>query len=197
MQLFLDCDGVLADFDTAATKLLGLPPKAFQDKFGLGRFWARLAQAPAFYAALPLMPDAMELFEAVRPLNPVILTGCPRGGWAETQKEAWVAKHFPGTRVITTMAVRKREHCTPGDVLVDDTLKYRGLWESAGGTFIHHKNAADTLAQLRRLPQFTKALASASLRQIQEGQQAHDDHRGDHGEDGRAAERVQHGAPRG
>jgi len=30
----------------------------------------------------------MDLFEAVAPMRPVILTGCPRGGWAQPQKLA-------------------------------------------------------------------------------------------------------------
>ena len=59
-----------------------MPVKAFQDKHGVGRFWARLATAPDFYATLPLMPDAMELFEAVRHLDPVILTGPENQGTA-------------------------------------------------------------------------------------------------------------------
>lgn len=151
MHLFLDCDGVLADFDRGAAAVLGMGPKAFQAKYGLGRFWARLAKAPGFYATLPLMPDAMELFEAVKHLRPTILTGCPRGGWAEGQKEAWAARHFPGTPIITCMAVDKRRHCTAGDVLVDDTLKHRHLWEEAGGTFVHHRSAAETLKALRGL----------------------------------------------
>jgi hypothetical protein len=33
-------------------------------------------------------------------------------------------------------------------VLVDDTLKHRQLWEEAGGVFIHHKNARESLSEL-------------------------------------------------
>lgn len=36
----------------------------------------------------------------------------------------------------------------PGDVLVDDNLKYRELWETAGGVFIHHTSAEQTIAEL-------------------------------------------------
>lgn len=147
-QLFLDCDGVLADFDAGAQAVFGMPPKLFQDRYGPGRFWKRLAAAPDFYFSLPLMPDARELFEAVRHLDPIILTGLPRGNWAADQKVRWAAQHFPGTPIIATMARNKRDHAKPGDVLVDDTLKHRHLWEEVGGVFVHHTGAATTLAVL-------------------------------------------------
>jgi hypothetical protein len=151
MQLYLDCDGVLANFDRGATEILGMPPKAFQTRHNTGLFWQKLANAPDFYARLPLMPDARRLFEAVRHLDPIILTGLPRGNWAADQKVRWAAEHFPGTRIITCMAVDKRNHCAQGDVLVDDTVKHRHLWEEAGGIFIHHTSAESTLTQLAPL----------------------------------------------
>lgn len=150
-RLYLDCDGVLADFDRGATRLLGMPPRAFEARHGLPRFWRELERAPGFYADLPLMPDAMELFAAVRHLEPVILTGLPRGKWAAPQKVAWAAAHFPGTRIITTMARDKRDHAREGDVLVDDQLRHRHLWEEVGGIFIHHRDAARTIAELAGL----------------------------------------------
>jgi len=146
--VFLDCDGVLADFDKGAARVLGMHPREYERRFGLKQFWARLASTPDFFDALDLLPDALELFEAVRPLKPVILTGLPRGDWAEPQKRRWAARHFPGVEVITTSAALKREHCRPGDALVDDRDKYRRLWEQAGGIFIHHKNAATSIKQL-------------------------------------------------
>ncbi|WP_133123565.1 hypothetical protein [Methylobacterium frigidaeris] len=30
MQLYLDCDGLLADFDAGVTRLLGCPPRKYQ-----------------------------------------------------------------------------------------------------------------------------------------------------------------------
>lgn len=149
-QLYLDCDGVLADFDRGAEAILGMRPKAFQQRYNIGRMWAKLASAPDFYGTLPLMPGAVELFDAVKHLDPVILTGLPRGNWAADQKVRWAAEHFPGTRIITCMAVNKRNHCVPGDVLVDDTLKHAHLWEEAGGIFIHHKSVEETLEALSR-----------------------------------------------
>jgi hypothetical protein len=148
-QLFLDCDGVLADFDAGAEAILGLKPRAFETKHGLGRFWAKLAKTPDFYFGLALLPDAMTLFDAVRHLDPIILTGLPGGNWAAGQKVRWAAKHFPGTKIITTLARNKRDHAKPGDVLVDDQVKHRDRWKDMGGIFVHHGNAADTIEKLR------------------------------------------------
>lgn len=150
-QVYLDCDGVLADFDKGAEAILGMHPEVFQQRFGAGRFWASLAHANGFFEHLPLMDDAMVLFEAVRHLDPVILTGLPRGNWAEPQKRRWAERHFPGVPVITTSAALKREHCSPGDALVDDREKYRHLWEGAGGHFVHHVSAERSIAALADL----------------------------------------------
>jgi hypothetical protein len=100
---------------------------------------------------LPLTPDARLLFDAVAHLHPIILTGCPMGGWAEPQKVEWAAEHFPGTEIITCMSREKYLHMQPGDVLVDDYLKYRDRWEEAGGIFIHHTSAKSTIAALKRI----------------------------------------------
>jgi hypothetical protein len=148
-RIYLDCDGVLADFDRGAQDILGLPPAVFEKRYGPGQFWKRLGTAQAFFENLEPMPDAFELYEAVRHRDPVILTGLPRGAWAEPQKRRWAARHFPGVEVITTAAALKREHCHPGDVLVDDREKYRHLWEAAGGVFVHHRNARSSIAELR------------------------------------------------
>src|SRR4051812_19642639 len=109
-QLFLDCDGVLADFDTAAERIFGMPSRQAQEKLGPKQFWRRLRNHEDFYGSLPLLPDARKLFEAVKHLNPIILTGCPLGGWAEGQKHRWAATHFPGTRMIVCMAREKSMH---------------------------------------------------------------------------------------
>jgi hypothetical protein len=147
--IFLDCDGVLADFDAGARRVFGMEAREYERRYGLKRFWAALAADRDFFETLDLLPDAMTLYAAVRDHQPVILTGLPRGPWAEPQKRRWAARHFPGVKVITTSAALKREHCHPGDALVDDRDKYRHLWEQAGGVFIHHRSAVDSVARLR------------------------------------------------
>ncbi|MGE5599984.1 MAG: hypothetical protein ACM3X2_00425, partial [Pseudomonadota bacterium] len=109
-HLFLDCDGVLADFDTGAKLLLGMSPKSFEARHGRGEFWKRLAKHGNFYGDLKQMPDAKRLFRAVKHLKPTILTGIPLGTWAAPQKERWAAKHFPDVPIITTLARQKHLH---------------------------------------------------------------------------------------
>lgn len=148
-QLFLDLDGVLADFDTAAQRLFGMSPHKAEESLGAREFWRRIVHVGKFYRDLPLMPDARQLYDAVAHLHPIILTGVPVGGWAEDQKVNWVAEHFPGVKIITCRAREKFVHLRHhGDILVDDTLKYRHLWEEAGGVFVHHVSAAETLRKL-------------------------------------------------
>jgi len=47
------------------------------------------------------------------------------------------------------MARAKRDHMeAPGDILVDDTPRWRCLWEEAGGVFVLNRSAAESLAAL-------------------------------------------------
>src|SRR3954453_19175164 len=150
-RLFLDADGLLADFGRAAQQLPGMKPKAFIAKHSRGAFWKRLANAGNFYGSLPEMPDARILFDAVKHLKPTILTGLPLGNWAAPQKVEWAAAHFPGVPIITCMARDKHKHMHRGDVLVDDREKHRAAYEAAGVVFVHHRNADDSLRQLAKI----------------------------------------------
>ena len=156
-RLFLDADGVLADFDEGVRRLLGASPRQFEAKHGRREFWRRIAQAENFYGSLPEMQDARLLFDAVKHLKPTILTGLPLGNWAAPQKIEWAADHFPGVPIITCMARDKHKHMNPGDVLVDDRENHRAAYEGYGVVFVHHKNAADSLARLAEIFPSVKA----------------------------------------
>jgi hypothetical protein len=58
-RVFLDCNGVLADFDTAAKAILGQPPRQFKQQFKLKQFWRKFMAMLDFFAELDLLPDAM------------------------------------------------------------------------------------------------------------------------------------------
>lgn len=150
-RLYLDCDGVLADFDTGFETKFETSSQEYEYTLGAKEFWKAIRQDLNFFGTLPLMEGANELYEAVKHLRPIILTGCPFGNWAEHQKFGWRDKHFPGVPMVTCLSRNKRSFCQPGDVLVDDITKYQHLWEEAGGTFVLHTSAESTINQLKTI----------------------------------------------
>lgn len=152
-QIFLDCDGVLADFDKLAEKIFGMRGQDFEDKFGSKEFWTRLKNHGNFFRDLEPMPDAMKLFKSVEHLNPIILTGAPYGNWAAPQKLKWRDQFFPNTEMIVVNPSRdKFKHMKqPGDILVDDLLKHSQVWKDNKGTFVHHTSADESIKILKEL----------------------------------------------
>jgi len=152
--LFLDMDGVLADFDYSAEKLCGMSPRAFEEKYGTEKFWATINSDPNFFLNLRPMVDALELYNAVKHLEPPILTGIPKGmDPKNNQKREW-AKNIFGhqQRVICCQSSKKSLHIKEsGDVLVDDRQRYMRKWLAKGGYFVLHKNASDSIMKLKNL----------------------------------------------
>lgn len=151
-RIYVDLDGVLADFDHGAKHVLGMPCDEFQQLHGAALMWRRLADASDFYRKLPWTADGRDLWLALEndaPATLVILTGLPLGDWAEPQKRAWCLRELgPGIPVVCCMSIDKHRYCTPGDILIDDREKARLDWETAGGVFVHHIDAESTIAAL-------------------------------------------------
>lgn len=147
-RLFLDLDGVLADFDRGVREVTGRLP----EELPLKTMWSALARAPRFFETLAFMQDAEELWHFCAPFRPTILTGLPLGSWAPEQKKRWVARMLGSyVPVITCMSRDKPRWSAPGHVLVDDRASAREGWERKGGTFVHHVSATESVAALRRL----------------------------------------------
>lgn len=147
-KLYLDLDGVLADFDRGVEIVTGRRP----DQQSTREMWTALSRAPDFFGTLEMMRDAKELWDYCAPHRPVILTGLPLGRWAEPQKRRWVANMLGAeVEVITCMARDKPKWSAPGHILVDDREKTKAGWEAAGGTFILHTQAASSIRQLKAL----------------------------------------------
>jgi hypothetical protein len=148
MRLFLDLDGVLADFDRGVLALTGKRPEDMTKR----ALWRAVSQAPDFFATLAFTRDGRELWDFCRPSHPTILTGLPLGDWAPGQKRRWVAAMLgPDVPVITCLAREKPRYAAPGHVLVDDRETAREGWERNGGIFIHHRDAAHSIAALKAL----------------------------------------------
>lgn len=148
MKLFLDLDGVLADFDRGVVALTGKHPSEQSTR----EMWRAAARAPGFFAELAFTGDGRRLWQFCRPFDPTILTGLPHGGWAAPQKRRWVERMLgPEVPVITCMSRQKARYAAAGHILVDDRLSAREAWEQAGGVFIHHRDAERTIAALTEL----------------------------------------------
>jgi 5'(3')-deoxyribonucleotidase len=154
--LYLDMDGVLADFNTAARELLGATDSEEQRASQSGRWpdhkWRQLAEQKNFYLNLPKMPLADALVElAIRFRDNLdyevrILTAIPSGNDmpdAFHDKIDWMTKHYGqhGFRVhFGPYSHDKARHCqSSDDILVDDRTSNCKEWRSAGGTAVQVK----------------------------------------------------------
>jgi 5'(3')-deoxyribonucleotidase len=91
--LYLDLDGVLADFDRSACKMLGTTNSyKFEFVYGQDMFWERLNRDPHFFRNLELMPDAMILWDAVKHMNLAILTALPSSRAAQVDEQCHFAE---------------------------------------------------------------------------------------------------------
>jgi hypothetical protein len=151
MQLFLDCDGVLANFDKGAMEIVGMNPREFEDKVGAKNFWKKIYSVPDFFFSLEPMEDAYQLVEAVEHLDPIILTGKPRGDWAEGQKLRWRDKYFPKLKMIVCPSRDKITYAKPGDVIIDDWKKWQKTWIDGGGIWVMHTSAQNSIRELKEL----------------------------------------------
>jgi hypothetical protein len=154
-RLFLDLDGVLADFDEGARRILGTDNSyKWEWIHGTENFWGMLNAAPEFFFNLPMMPDARYLWSNVEYLKPTILTALPKSGAQDVdrQKRLWVAEHLGlNVPVITCLTHEKPAYCEPGDVLVDDRTVNAKAWTGQGGVFVHHETAHKSLGHLNGL----------------------------------------------
>jgi len=153
--LFIDMDGVLADFDAAYKAVTGWAPDKRLDNVD----WREVVARPGFYANLPPMPDALILWDfaanyaLVRGYNIVILTGVPSSvPEAAADKRRWVNRHI-GEHVpmIACRSRDKSKHAKAGDILVDDWERYKDKWLAIGGIWITHTDAASSIAALKEL----------------------------------------------
>jgi hypothetical protein len=153
-QIYLDMDGVIADFEKRYMELYGIHPrKAEKDK----RFDSQFKQfiANDEFAILDLMPHAMDLIEHLRkasvPTQILSSTARPETHDAiSKQKMIWLQKHgitfnpifVPGKRL-------KKQYATPSSLIIDDTEIVIDDWVEAGGHAIWHKDVPSTINILK------------------------------------------------
>ncbi|HIE1458599.1 TPA: 5' nucleotidase, NT5C type [Stenotrophomonas maltophilia] len=137
--IYVDLDGVMADFDAAFPTLFGLDHRLLADD----EMWKHINNHPSFFRDLPPMHGAVEFFHSIHHLNPVILTACPKSNYplAAMQKLQWVREHLSATCLVLPVLGGRHKPLfmhQPGDVLIDDFEANCDAWTAAGGVAIRH-----------------------------------------------------------
>lgn len=153
-KIFLDVDGVFADFDNWVLETLGERPKDEKTFWDTVKSYAKENPTEMIWGSLDLMSDAMVLWEYVKDYSPTFLTST--GTWdskrSDKEKRYWLNKYFPGAPVITVpMSKLKANYAEKNHILVDDRMKSIGPWKAAGGIGILHKSANETINELKKL----------------------------------------------
>jgi hypothetical protein len=148
--LYLDMDGVLADFNAQARIVLGAAPQEEQAAAQAGRWpqehWLKLRSVKNFYRILPKTDIADQLVSVARRFRDelgwdlTVLTAIPRHNdvpEAFQDKVLWMQEYYPDIPVhFGPYSKDKQAHARPGDYLVDDRRDNCSEWTQAGGIAI-------------------------------------------------------------
>ena len=152
-KIFVDMDGVLADFDSRFVELFGHPPSESRNKFG--QHWRTLVDDKHF-ENFDLHEGATELVEFLNSVKHradiAILSSS--GGFkdhasVQSQKIKWLCKNniaFPA--IIVPGRWYKKGFASITSFLIDDTKDVCEDFEFAGGLVSLHTNAKETIDKL-------------------------------------------------
>ena len=153
-KIFVDMDGVLADFDSRFVELFGHPPSESRNKFG--QHWRTLVDDKHF-ENFDLHEGATELVEFLNSVKHradiAILSSS--GGFkdhasVQSQKIKWLCKNniaFPA--IIVPGRWYKKGFASITSFLIDDTKDVCEDFEFAGGLVSLHTNAKETIDKLK------------------------------------------------
>jgi 5'(3')-deoxyribonucleotidase len=146
ITLYLDMDGVLADFHKEYIKY-------DPDKSDRKKFRASVLQHNIF-EKLDYMPDTQELLNHVSKLNDVkseILTSMGthepiQGAAARMQKQKWLNAHnIPYKANFVRNKAEKAQYATPTSILIDDSPGCISPFIEIGGHGILHHKSSETI----------------------------------------------------
>jgi len=148
--IYLDMDGVVADFDRAVQAILGGDTRV--DQRYPESEWAKLRGHQRIYRDLPLCADANMLVDGVQALaryhglRVLFLTAVPKDNdfpWAFADKIEWARRYFPDIPVwFGPYSDEKQIRSRPDDVLIDDRVSNIDQWRGQGGYAILYQGPA-------------------------------------------------------
>lgn len=157
-RLYLDLDGVMADFDAHFPATFGLDHRGMADD----AMWSTINAHPSYFRDMPPCRGAVAFFRSIERIDPIVLTACPRSNYAHVarQKRAWVREHLSETIIILPVMGGRNKPLfmhAPGDILIDDFERNTKAWEDEGGVAILHRTFDETEAALSRVIREAKA----------------------------------------
>jgi len=118
-KVYCDLDGVLVDFEHGIRKLfpdfLGPDRSTTLQDLEKSAMWQRVAAADAFFERLPWTEHGPRLWDAIRHLQPDILTGVPCHEPSRTEKFNWCRRELGCQVAHVDMAGYRNDHsCVNG-----------------------------------------------------------------------------------
>lgn len=154
--IYLDMDGVIANFESRYKELYGLSPEQTRDRKEFNGYFDNFIARGSF-ATLDMMPGAMHLIEYLRkapvPTHILSSTANPeRYDEISKQKLIWLQTHGITFNPIFVPGKRHKKKYAKNDALIiDDTASVIEDFRIAGGHAIWHKDVPSTLAMLKIL----------------------------------------------
>jgi hypothetical protein len=159
-KIYVDMDGVVADFDQRFRDLAGMGPREFEEKYGKNAFWDFIDEGDnklVFWVGIPPMSDAKQLIDYVSKYDYEMLTApslkkqslMGKGLWMKNQTNKGLFPSKP--KVNYRSAKSKKDFAAPNHILIDDKASTIDSWNAAGGIGILHTSAANTINQLKKI----------------------------------------------
>lgn len=134
-MIYIDMDGVVADFDQAIINIFG---EEYSDKIA-DAFWKKTCVEAEVFRRMPPIPEGLQMVEAIRQTNDICFMtstgGLPHHIDIAKQKLDWLHAHGFGSHPVAfCMNTRgKGLYARPGAPLIDDRQKVCDAWVEGGG----------------------------------------------------------------
>jgi len=158
--IYVDMDGVIADFDQRFLDLAKMTPNKYKDKHGIQKFWDFIDEENkvTFWTGIPLMPGAKKLMKYVSKYDYEILTAPSIKEQSKEGKMEWLrnihSDLFPNTPKVNFKFSKEKHTVKPTltktDILIDDRQDTINTWEAAGGTGIKYNSADQAIEDTQK-----------------------------------------------
>lgn len=159
MEIFIDMDGVIADFYNS--------PLIKGERRGYNAYPEMYEQG--FFEDLPPVPGALSAVREILTMFPgkvhILTQPVANTYYSYSEKAAWIKKWFPELKDNVIMTQNKEFIAGQGRVLIDDNkTKWKDSWETRGGSFVHFDDTKDSRSQWAEVITWLKVLEIQTTR---------------------------------